>query len=87
MYKKVMIVNGRLHLVNVHELGLKPTAECHKCFIKDAGDSIEVLDGDSVDHPLDGVMVCWWERKRLPDSFLQPTHPGVKLDKFRDVVH
>ena len=64
LYKKVMIINDRVYLVAVGELGLKPTANCYKCLISDAV-NIEVLDGDSCNHPLDGRLICWWERKQL----------------------
>ena len=66
LYKKVVVINSRIQLVDIRDLGIKPTAECHKCLVQDAGGSIEVMDGDSCTHPLDGTLICWWERKRLP---------------------
>jgi hypothetical protein len=67
MYKKVMLINDRIYAVNNMELGFKPTAECHKCYIKDCKD-FEIIDGHSLDHPVDGFLVCWWERKRFLTS-------------------
>jgi hypothetical protein len=71
MYKKVLIVNDRLHLVNNNDLGIIPTAYCHKCLIKDAGDSIEVIEGPSINHPVTGDLTCWWERRRLSAGVLE----------------
>jgi hypothetical protein len=70
MHKKVMTINNRFYLVDFQELGEIPTAECHKCLIADAGKNIEILDGRCCDHPLDKTLVCWWERKQLPDSMV-----------------
>ena len=71
MYKRVLIINNRVYAVANDELGLKPTAECHKCLVEDCKD-FEVIDGDSIDRPWDGTLICWWERKRLiPISALE----------------
>jgi hypothetical protein len=71
MYKRVLIINDRLYLVDNHSLGIIPTANCHKCYIKDAGDSIEVMTGPSIDHPVTGDLICWWERRRLSAGALE----------------
>ncbi|MGL4421941.1 MAG: hypothetical protein ACRCZF_14840 [Gemmataceae bacterium] len=57
MYKRVSLIDGKVFLSNL--------TEDHRCFVKDAGPSIEVIDGPSIDHPKEGWLVCWWERKRL----------------------
>jgi hypothetical protein len=62
MYKKVMVINDRVFAVEIRNLGEIPTTKCHKCKIEDCGD-FEVIDGDSINHPIDGTMVCHWERK------------------------
>jgi hypothetical protein len=71
MYKRALIINDRLYLVDNHSLGIIPTADCHKCCIKDAGDSIEVMTGPSIDHPVAGDLICWWERRRLSAGVLE----------------
>lgn len=64
-YKKVMVINGRLHLVSIRQLGLKPTTECRKVLMKDFIDACKpfVIDGDLVAHPGDGRLLHWWQRK------------------------
>jgi hypothetical protein len=57
MYKLVSLIEGRIFLTNL--------TKDHKCFVKDAGPTIEVIDGPSIDHPITGEYTCWWERKRL----------------------
>jgi hypothetical protein len=63
MYKRVLIVKNKVCAVANQELGLKPTAYCHKCNISDCGE-FEIVDGPSFDDPRDGVLICWWERKQ-----------------------
>ena len=65
MYKKVMLVNDRVYAVSCSHLGVRPVQECHKCSIEDIENcgKFEIIDGESVRHPWDDTMICWWERK------------------------
>jgi hypothetical protein len=64
MYRKIFIINDLVYAVEVQNLGILPTAECHKCRVE-ALESFEVIDGESINHPVCDWLVCWWERKRL----------------------
>lgn len=56
MYKRIRVVNCQVLLVDLDDT--------HRCRI-DAADQIEVIDGESIEHPTEQWLVCWWERKRL----------------------
>lgn len=66
MYKKVIMLNDRVYAFSVKHLGFLPIQECYKCTIDDCG-NFEVIDGESVRHPLDGTLICWWERKNVAE--------------------
>lgn len=71
LYKRVLVINDRLYLVDNNSLGIIPTANCHKCRIEDAGDSIEVMTGPSIDHPVTNCLICWWSRRSLSAGVLE----------------
>lgn len=68
-YKKVMIVDDKLYLVGIRQLGLKPTAECRKILMRDFIEAHDpsIIDGDLVAHPDNGKLLYWWERDQLQD--------------------
>jgi hypothetical protein len=87
LYKRVMIINDKIWLVENSELGNQPTAECHKCPISAVREKeIEILDGNCFDHPLFRKTIFLDDRKRakgVPDSYYIAipvnNHDGDKL--------
>ncbi|MGL5058588.1 MAG: hypothetical protein ACRC62_01305 [Microcoleus sp.] len=61
MYKRVRVdLNAPANC----QVILTDLDDTHRCRIH-AADQIEVIDGESIDHPTEKWLVCWWERKRL----------------------
>jgi hypothetical protein len=77
-YKRVMVLDGGVWLVENSELGNQPASECHKCHMSAVQERyVEILDGDCFDHPLSKVTIFVGDRKKakgIPDNYYLATN-------------
>jgi hypothetical protein len=72
MYKRVMKVLDKFYLVPNEEIGTLRIDCWHKNLMYRGMpfEDMEIIDGDSFNHPFDGVRIYWTDRKLKRNIFL-----------------